>query len=99
MKIPQEFTFSVKNEGLPSIVITGLSGMEIIANITYLIHYVYGRLKVIDQKAAEAFRGTLLKTLLDDRSPVWEDVKDTPGATEIAFTIPRIKEEAHEEES
>lgn len=96
MKIPQEFTFSSKNNGQPNIIITGCNGMDIIANITYLIHYVYGRMKSTDPKFAEAFRGTLTTTIVRDDSPVWEDVEDTPGDTEIFFVIPSEQEESHE---
>lgn len=99
MKIPQEFTFSSKDNGQPNIIITGCNGMDIIANITYLIHYVYGRTKSTNPEFAEAFRATLTKTIIRADSPVWEDVKDTPGATEIFFTIPREQEEHHGSES
>lgn len=88
MKFPREFTFSVKGD-VPKIVITGLDLLDTIANITYLIHYVHGRFKGISPELAEGFRTMLLQVVSDPDSPCWEDVKDTPGATEICFAIPK----------
>ena len=89
MKIPQEFTFSSKNNGDPKIVITGCDLMDIIANSTYLIHYLHGRLKGINPQLAEDFKITLRSVIDADDSPVWEDVQDTDGATEICMAIPK----------
>lgn len=88
MKFQKEFTFSVKNE-VPKVVITGVDLLDVVANITYLVHYIYGRFKGINPELGGAFRDMLVQVISDPDSPCWEDVKDTPGATEICFAIPR----------
>ena len=88
MKFPKEFTFSVKND-VPRIVITGVDLLDVVANITYLIGYVYGKFKGINPDQAKDFREMLVQVVADPDSPCWEEVKATPGATEICFAIPK----------
>lgn len=88
MKFQKQFSFAVKNDQ-PNIVIAGCDVMDIVANITYLVHYIHGRFKEQDPKLAEGFRDILLQVIADPESPCWEDVKRNPNATEIFFTTPK----------
>lgn len=90
MKMPEEFTFSIKG-GLPKIIITGCDLMDVVANVTYLIHYVHGRFKRMDPHLAETFRDMLIQIISNLDSPCWEDSEDIPGATEISFAVPKNK--------
>ena len=87
MKFPKEFTFSVKND-VPKIVLIGVDLLDVVANITYLVHYVYGKFKGINPDLAKDFREMLVQVVADPDSPCWEAVKDTPSL-EICFAIPK----------
>lgn len=97
MKIPKKFSYCSVEDGSPDIIITGCNGMDMLSNITYLIHYLYGRIKREHPQMAEEFRRTLIRLLQDDRSPVWEDVEADPHATEIFFVMPREQEVSDKE--
>ena len=88
MKFPMEYTFSAK-EGMPKMVVTGCDVLDIAAHITWQIHYIYGKLKETNPEAAKELREWLVQIVSDPTSPCWEDVQDTPGATEICFTVPK----------
>lgn len=90
MKTKKEFTFSAYDDGVPNIVITGLTIKSILRYITYLVHCLYSRFMQEDPEVAKAFRNYLVMYILDDRSPIWKINDSISRATE---------EEAHEEES
>lgn len=88
MNFPKQFFYKAE-DGAPSIVISGLDLMDILAHITYLIHYLYCKFRGNDPKLAEAFREMLLQVVADPASPAWEEDTDPDpaGAFEIFFTM------------
>ena len=88
MKFAKKFLFKAE-DGMASIIITGLDLMDILAHITYLIHYIYCKFKGNNPELAKAFREMLTQTIADPTSPVWEmEVVPTPtGAFETFFTL------------
>lgn len=87
MKFVRQFLYKVE-DGQPNIVIAGLDLMDILAHITYLIHYLYCKFKGNNPELAKAFREMLTQTIVDPTSPVWEkEVVPAPGAFETFFTL------------
>ena len=87
MKFARIFLFKAE-DGKPSIIITGLDLMDVLAHITYLIHYLYYKFKGNNPELAKAFREMLTQTIVDPTSPAWEeDVDPAPGAVEAFFTL------------
>ena len=87
MKFARIFLFKAE-DGKPSIIITGLDLMDVLAHITYLIRYLYCKFKGNNPELAKAFREMLTQTIVDPTSPTWEeDVDPAPGAVEAFFTL------------
>lgn len=88
MKFARKFLYKAE-DGAPSIIISGLDLMDILAHITYLIRYLYCKFKGNNPELAKAFREMLVQTIVDPASSVWElDVEPAPaGAFEAFFTL------------
>lgn len=92
MKIPQEFTFSVKG-GQDKIVILNCDLFDMAAYISYLLHHLYSRFRKREPAMAEAFRKIITDTIANPNSPCWSKEDAKPGETEIFFTTPKSPEE------
>ena len=88
MKFARKFLYKAE-DGAPSIIITGLDLMDILAHITYLIHYLYCKFQGSNPELGKAFREMLTQMIIDTNSPVWEEEADPgcEGAYEMYFTM------------
>lgn len=70
------------------------SGIEILGEISYVIHDIYNSLYHHNKKVARSFRHTFLTAMTDPESPVWQISKMSPDATVI--TTPLFTKEDEE---
>ena len=88
MKIPQEFTFSVKG-GRDKIVILNCDLLDVAAHVSYLLHNLYGRMLVREPMMAEAFKEIIIDSIGNPDGPCWGKEPLKPAETEIIFTTPK----------
>ena len=88
MKIPQEFTFSVKG-GRDKIVILNCDLLDMAAHVSYLLHNLYGRMLVREPMMAETFKEIIIKSIGNPDGPCWGKEPLKPAETEIIFTTPK----------
>lgn len=69
MKFAKKFLYKAE-DGTPNIVITGLDLMDILAHITYLIHYLYCKFQSRNPDVGKAFQEMMIQTISDPESPV-----------------------------
>ena len=67
------------------------SGIEVLADLTILIHNIYASMYRQDKKLANSFRAELTRAMVDPRSPAW-DPEMMAGAVGFMVTMPREQE-------
>lgn len=88
MKFVRQFLYKAE-DGQPNIVISGLDLMDILAHITFLIHYLYCKFRSNNPAIAKEFQEILTQVIAAPDSPVWEEDPNPgcEGAYEMYFAM------------
>lgn len=79
---------------------TSGSLVEIMADVTYVLHRCYLGARTVNEEAGEAFRKTVQILVADDDSPVLEDEKQqeaSDGIKGICIRLPKKFQDGSEE--